>query len=378
MNVGMITCYINNFGACLQAYALQKAILSLEHQCRIIRYTPVRSLQKNNFFLRAGYHMYMFLKGIIYLETRYENARKHRFSDFRSTYLLFSEDWFSTNDALKKARLPYDAYVVGSDQLWNPLIHGNQNNPVYFLDFVPEGKRKIAYAPSIGIEHVPDSCINEMRNYLIKFDELSCREISGSNIVQLLTGRSCKTVLDPTLLITIEDWQKLIPTKPLVDQPYIFLYLFGQQTTTGNFIEYIAKRTGKKVVCIPFERREIRSQYRKISNAGPLEFLNLIRFAELVITDSFHATAFSINLNVPFYSLLRNTDTEKNNMNSRIFNILEMTGLCDRLIRSEDDFPEEISIEIDFTNANEIIEKKRECDLDYLKNAIDGNIRVDD
>ena len=125
-----------------------------------------------------------------------------------------------------------------------------------------------------------------------------------------------------------------------------------------------------RVICIPYNDRELYSSFYKIKYAGPKEFLYYIKNASLIITDSFHATAFALNFNVPFYTLLRNELTEECNMNSRVIDILSFVNLEERLIKSEDDFPNEINMKIDFTNANRIIEDKRRNDIKFLKECI--------
>lgn len=368
--VGLVTCYIDNYGACLQAYALQQVIINQGNICEIISYTPVSDLSNTNKALKIIKYIWRKFRGITNKTYRYELCRKSQFKLFRDKFLTFGITHYENIDMVFSNIPQYDSFVAGSDQLWNPLIHNN--NKVYFLDFVPEGKNRIAYAPSIGLSVLPDNYKDEMANMLLKFNTLSVREQDGANIVEEITGRPCRVVLDPTLLIDREDWYKIAgETTPQIAEPYIFCYLFGQPDYIGEFVKYVAEKTNYKVVLIPYTKREYDSPYIKIKKAGPPEFIGLIKNAALVITDSFHATAFSINFNVPFYSLLRNLDAELNNMNSRITNILDMVGLENRLIKSAEDFPAEIDLSIDFTAANHEIEKRRDEDITFLRNAIE-------
>jgi hypothetical protein len=371
--VGLVTCYIDNFGACLQAYALQRVIIKQGNMCEIIRYTPNKDLSNTNKVVKIIKYIWRKLRSITNETYSYELSRKSQFKLFREKFLIFGRTHYDNIDMVFSNIPQYDSFVVGSDQLWNPLIHSNSNNSVYFLDFVQDDKKRIAYAPSIGLSILPDIYKDEMARMLMKFDTLSVREQEGANIVEEITGRPCRVVLDPTLLLARDEWYKIAAEPiPKIEEPYIFCYLFGNGDYIGEFVEYVKQKTNYKVVLVPYTKREYDSSNIKIKKAGPHEFIGLIKNASLVITDSFHATAFSINFNIPFYSLLRNSTTELNNMNSRITNILGMVGLENRLIMSVEDFPAEINLEIDFTAANQEIAKRREEDIRFLRDAIGG------
>jgi hypothetical protein len=371
MRVGLLTAYVNNYGACLQAYALQKTINMMGYECEIVRYTPVPNVKLMTFGQRGIQlikDIKRFLKNPSYI---YTIERNFKFQRFRNQYLKFSSQNYPEIVDLYNNPPDYDAFVTGSDQLWNPIIHGMSNNRAYFLDFVPPGKKRIAYAPSIGISEIPEECKAEMAELLYKMDKISVREKVGKEIVESLTGKGCSVVLDPTLLIDKEKWSKM-SIKPNLDKPYIFCYVFGLGSYIGEFIKYAMEKTGYEVAVLPFTKREERSNYRKMHCVGPNEFLGLIQNASLIITDSFHATAFSISFNRPFYSLLRNSEGELNNMNSRIYNILELTGLTDRLIKPDTEFPADIFKSIDYDTVNVRLQEKREKDLAFLSEALGG------
>lgn len=368
--VGLMTCYMNNFGACLQAYALQSTIEHFGYPCEIIKYTPIRSLKEYNFLVTLALQMRSRLKSLHDPNYAYEIARKKNFDAFKKKYLKFGKAVYNEIEELYAKVPDYDVFVTGSDQIWNPMIHNGANNKAYFLDFVPQGRKRIAYAPSIGLTKLPAACEQEMGELIDRFDAVSVREADGKRIVDQISKKECRVVLDPTLLKTREDWLEMAPP-PLVQEPYIFCYIFSDQDYIGNFIQYVQKQLGLKVVTIPFTKREYESDALKIKSAGPLEFLSLIQNAALILTDSFHATAFSVNLNVPFYSLLRNTPDEKNNMNSRIVNILDKVHLSERLIPNEAAFPTKVELQVDFTASNAILNAQRETDLQFLRDEIE-------
>lgn len=369
--VGLLTCYMDNFGACLQAYALQRSIIKAGYNCEIVKYTPIKSLKDYGPLVNIGLWIRNHIKGFSSIVYSYENNRHTRFESFRKKNLVFSKQNYLSEELLFTAPPKYDIFVTGSDQIWNPNLYGGQNNKAYFLDFVPAGKKRIAYAPSIGVSSISQECGKNMADLLSKFDAVSVREEDGKHIIDSISDCGCRVVLDPTLLLTKEEWDALTGER-MINEDYVLIYLFGDRSYIKEFVDYVRLKTGLKIVTLPFHEREYQSDYTKIRKAGPIEFVNLIKHASLVITDSFHATAFSINLHVPFYSLLRNEVGDKNNMNSRIYNILSFSGLNERMIADRDDFPNEIIFQIDFSIADKKINEKRKEDFNFLKDALEG------
>lgn len=373
--VGLVTCFLNNYGACLQAYALQKVITALGHECQIIRYSPnPEIIHYDSLYIKAKM-LYRRIRGLFDNRYYYETSRIKMFNRFRKSTLVFGDKKFSSEDELYNYPFKYDYFVVGSDQLWNPIIHGG-NNKAYLLDFVTDWRKKIAYAPSIGLSVFPHDYAEEFSKLLGSFKYLSCREETGCKIVEQLSGKHCDFVLDPTLLLNKEEWISFSNSdkeSEKQEEPYIFCYLFSENQNITDFVDYVKSKSQIKIKCIPYTKRELESDIERVRFAGPKEFVQLIKNASLVITDSFHATAFSINLNVPFYSLMRNSQRERINMNSRIADILNFTGLTSRLVDCKDCYPKELSYCVDFSYANKIIGEKRTRDKGILKMVLNSN-----
>ena len=367
--IGLMTCFLDNYGACLQAYALQQVILKSGNDVEIIKYIGEQGYEPDHGWKKwIRNPLTRWIKGKISLNYRFYCERKPSFDSFRKRYLKFTPNSFHSFKELQEKANLYDAFVCGSDQIWNPnLYHGN--NSCYFLDFANKGQKRIAYAPSIGISQIPKEYQENMKELLNRIDVLSCREKTGSNIITKLCGKECRTVLDPTLLLSKEEWEQLSKA-PILKKPYIFCYVFAEQEYIGDFIKDVKKKTGLPVVTIPFSEREHNSDFQEIKYAGPEDFIGLIQNASLVITDSFHATAFSCNLNIPFYSLLRNKEGENNNMNSRILDLLRMLKLDHRLITNRENFPVRVSTNIDFSISNKLLQEKRNQDKEFLFNAL--------
>lgn len=383
MKTGLMSCYVDNYGACLQAYALQSAIESSGSECEIIKYTPYADLIRTTSYganseeeasvkiKRAIAHPVKFMKRRNF--TQNSALRSAKFESFRNSYLKFGDKLYESWDELRKDPPEYDNFVCGSDQIWNPVIHHNTNVGPYFLDFVPEGKKRIAYAPSIGVEKIPEECRSEMKEFLEKFDTLSVREQHGAELIKELSALSAPVVLDPTLLFDGKWWSEVCHPVT-VKKPYILCYLFNENPSTFRFVEFMKRKTGFDVVTLPQTFSDVYNKNIKIYDAGPAEFIWLIKNAELIITDSFHATAFSINFNKRFYCLRRNTTGEKNNMNSRITSILSLAGLEDRLIDNPDEGCKLPPNEIDYRSVNLRMAERRKRDLNFLKTALGAEV----
>ncbi len=381
--IGVETCFIDNFGACLQAYALQQTLIELGYSCEILNYQhqDVRNIQmynKKTYTIKSKiiYVIKAIIKNPYFFRNRKNtHLRTAAFETFRNRYLTFSKESFSSFEDLEKNAANYDMYVCGSDQIWNPTLGYARNLKVEFLDFVPEDKKRIAYAPSIGVSAIPDKYKDDMITYLNKMSHLSVRENRGTQIIQELTGLYAPTVLDPTLLFTRERWCKetesIVAKKWGMHKKYILCYLFGDLEYIEKLISHVKTITNMQIVVLPYNKREYECKYKKVFDCGPLDFVALIRDAALVCTDSFHATAFSINLQVPFYSLLRNEINSFEDMSSRLISILHIMDLSERLITPEMKFPTERIFDLNFKKSEEVLTKMRIESMKYLLNALE-------
>lgn len=205
-------------------------------------------------------------------------------------------------------------------------------------------------------------------------DYLSVRESTGVEIIKELSGRDAKHVLDPTLLLDGEKWSAILSDHRLIRKPYIFCYLFGDHEEYDTAIQRLRYISGSEldVVIIPFSETHLNNTYTKVYDACPLEFLNLIRNAEYVITDSFHATVFSILFSRQFFTLPRFKKNQANSMNSRIYSLLNAVGAQERIIEYSqvDSFIHDKMI--DFGAIHSKIAAMRNSSIEYLKGALEG------
>jgi hypothetical protein len=264
-----------------------------------------------------------------------------------------------------------DVFCVGSDQVWNAYYKFNSFN---FLDFAEDSKR-ISYASSMGTKDFPEEYKNDIKPLLSKFSHISLREEAGCNAVAKLTGRrDIKKVLDPTFLLDEEDW-KHVGDKAEIEfelpKEYILVYLIGNNENYAKQIEYLKQRTGiNNIIVIPaVENPNLTIKGAIIYRyAAVAEFIFLLYHATWVCTDSFHATAISINMGKNFTEFLRFKDGDKASQNSRIYDILNTFKLSDRLYTEENI---NWAKPIDFTKVHSILQALRKDSSEWLVNAIE-------
>lgn len=373
-NIGIITLYRGyNYGTSLQAYALKKVIGELGYYATILwtdeNAHSGRDIRINK-VLRMGVRMLIhpdLFKHTIEAYNRslrqpLDDAIKSKFIEFEKKHLQVKGLPFQK---LKNFAYAADtqALVCGSDQIWSAA--GANVEPLYYLRFAPIDKR-VAYAPSFGASKVPAYNQKLIKKYIAEIPYVSVREKQGAQIVFDLTKREVPVVLDPTLLVDWNQWEK--PEKG----DYFLLYFLSEPSlNTINKIAALAKRENCRIVALPY-RFCVYSKIKDIDypNAGPKEFVKLIRNARCVYTDSFHGTIFSINLNVPFWTIARNYGKGIVEQSSRITSILETFKLSGQYICNDAEAKLSDIPLLDFEEINLIRKEQKEKSLEYLKKAL--------
>ncbi len=372
-SVGIIT-YVRfyNYGTVLQAYALQKAVNSLLGvKAELIDYR-FSEKTKHTFMwylkVRCKRFFYYFTATRkIFKKLRYKKVflmKRPRFNDFFEHELVTSENTYLRGEDLRKNPPLYDIYMVGSDQTWSPLLG---LYPTLFLDFAPKGSVRVAYAPSIGVTSFSEENKQFYRKMLAPFKRISCREDIGARALSECYDGEVPTVLDPTLLLTSEQWSD-IAIKPNISGDYILCYLIGDRPYYRDYIRKLSRSMGCPAYYIPVSWRDVGEGNNLLSDVGPKEFLGLIKHAKCVCTDSFHGAILSLNMNTSFYSFLKVSGGENAQDNSRIVGILKKFGLTDRLRDAHS--PVEFKA-IDFNCVNERLEELRTASWKFLKEAVD-------
>lgn len=330
MKVGIITFHAShNYGSALQAYALQQTVIDLGHECEIINFRTARQKKfYRPFFLRKG------LRGVVkafaYPKLALDDLRKYRlFEKFLNNEMILTKKSYKSNDELKNESFRFEAVISGSDQIWNTYCFDFDSS--YYLDFFKEGK-KIAYSPSMGPDaekSVEDRFYPMIKDNIGKYDSISVRETGTARHLKTITGIDAKVTLDPTLLLPQKKWRELAGCDPLVKGDYIFLYTPWYDEKLYKGAIEIAEKFDLKVVCsledsYGFWRKHPRMNF--FTAVGPREFLNLVAYSKMVVSASFHAVAFSIIYEIPFYAYGGLKD-------NRIYPVLHQTGLegfCDK------------------------------------------------
>lgn len=374
--VGLLTLdsRIYNYGGFLQEMALQDIIKSLGYECEIIDYDASEEL--NTFSLKRGINNFTFEKVKDKLHKGKKvpissavsdsiAARKNKFDEYRINKMTLSKKMNAAD--LHRPDLPYDQLVCGSDQIWNP----DYNIPAFFLNFGRNDCHKIIYAASIGKDHLSKH-ENKIYKKLLEFpDYVSVREESAQKIISGLTAKRVELVLDPTLLPRNEYWEEKANDSSLRYKNYIFCYFLNLTEEKVKSVNDFAKKISCDIITIPYlhnEAEKYSSQFsgKLVSAIDPADFLNLIRNAEVVLTDSFHATVFSIIFQKDFWCFGRNAGSYS--MNTRLYTLLGYVGMQERMIDPENlqNKNRNNPINIDLHN----LERKRMESIAFLNKAL--------
>lgn len=371
--VAIMTWYsYRNYGTALQAAAMSYTVKKMAYDVDFIQYThkpisEVRNISVSLLFKKV--HNTLRRK---FLQTYSSEALEKKFRDFVKSSISETEPCRSYPE-LYDLNARYAAFLCGSDQIWSPICY----DPKYFLPFVEEENRMIAYAPSIGSTEISNPVIRDcMATYISRFRHLSVREQQGADLIRKLTGQEAKVVLDPTLLMNSYEWDGYIEKDQVqkISGDYIICYFLGASEKYMGYVRMLSRTMKIPYYVIPVTINQKRSEACVPFEVGPCEFVSLIKNAKYVITDSFHGTAFSINYNIPFSVFKRFGDNDPKNQNSRIFNLLGMLGLEGRLVEYQNKQDVQTELGCDFTDANVILAERREYSLNYLHSALKSAI----
>lgn len=364
MKIGIITFVHNNsYGAFLQAFALQYKLNSLGYDAEVIDLKKPTSSKWVKLYLLVVRACREFVKSPLKTikkllahfsqmksEPKFEGITKkeNKFYDFFYNDTRHSPIQYTSN-SLYSSKLPYDVYITGSDQVWNYAMTSRLD--VYFLKFAKKAK-KISYAASFGFSFFPFFLKTRYRKLIDNIDYISVRETTAVNLVKQISKKTVTKVLDPSFLLTKEEWLKLsIP----VDTPkrYILVY----DLMKSEWLDYIAKE-----ISVKFQAEIITP-----GECTPKEFISLINGALYVISSSFHGIAFSINFGKKFIAICR----KSKDTNSRIIDLLKSFGLSHALCFEGQEMDIE-NINFDYYRTTSFIENERVNSTNFLINSIYG------
>ena len=354
--------HTHNYGAVLQAYALQQTIQSLGHDNVIFEYPERGSLYgkwKGKDLKSTLRNCYV--NWLIFLRYQKISKRDKGFKQFHKRMSL-SRRYRSMSD-LRNDVLEVDAFIVGSDQVWN--LKGNPEFvPARLLDFGPENVIRCSYAASIEKLDYTDAQKDLVKRCLARFKGISLREESARKYIEDITGYSCVRCLDPVFLLSREQWNQ-IAVEPKIKEPYILCYQVQSVPGMQAVVDELKRRTGYKVVAICCDAiKRVRTDYT-IFDASPEEFLGLYKNAAVIVSASFHGTAMALVYNKPVYALV------KPKHGNRIKEILHLVGMDEFVIEETKRIPN--VDEVDYDEVDAILEKEKAFSYCYLKGILKTN-----
>ena len=367
MKIAVITRHaVSNYGSLLQTIATQFAITQLGHSCEIIDYirddetylkvekTLLRGKPKwNGSVLKRWIYLMLRQPESIIAGKFFENERKK--------YLCCSKR-YSSYDELIQEKPKADIYMTGSDQVWGPVANGSFDE-AYLLAFTEDADRRISYASSFGYTNMTDRLADYYKYWLQRYTAITVRENSAIDLLKALEISS-KQVLDPTLLMDGNHWKQFAGTKP--SSRYVLVYQIHNNPQVDAYAKKVARAKGVPLFRISTSLRRLGCDGKAIWLPDLKSFVGYIAGAECLVTDSFHGTAFAINLNVPFVEVLTENGTQSRNVS-----ILEMTDLTDRILRD----PEDVCLAdtpIDYQHVNQILEQKRQESFEIFERMLQG------
>ena len=365
MKVEIITLHrITNFGSMLQTYATQTAIEKLGHDAEVLDFVPEGISFKRGCWPKNNVPAWK--KLIKWLPLFAVNLIEYYdVNRFLRKYIHLSPKRYNCYQVIINDVPVADVYLSGSDQVWNT----QNNNPpedlkAYYLGFAPESKKRIAYAGSFGKNTFTDDEERIIKEYIAKYDYISVREDDGLKILQRFGFDNGVHVVDPTLLLRGDEWRKFASVKKAPKTGYVFVYNLNRNGLIKEVAKAVAKEKCLRIINFADTFDFIKGAENRFGNTAE-DFVNHIANADYVVTDSFHGTAFSLNLNRQVIVV------KAPRYNSRIESILRVAGLLDtRLVGTIEEGLKAASTIIDYNEVNPCIEAERKKSYDYLKNAL--------
>ena len=352
---------ITNFGSLLQTYATQEVVKRLGYDTEVIDYVPDGITFKRGCFPKNNTPL---LKKLVKLGPLFVcNLIQYNIVDnFLNRHITTTPKRYGKYSDLISDVPQADIYLSGSDQVWNTQNNNPKNDiKAYYLQFSPKGKKRIAFAGSFGKTEFSDEESKEISNYISQYNAVSVREDTALATLEQHGRKDGVHVLDPTMLLTPQEWQKLFQDRKQPEKGYVFVYNLNRNGLIKEIAKAIADKKGLKIINFADTFDFISGAQNRLFNT-PYDFLNYLSNADYVVTDSFHGTAFSINFNKQFITV------KAPKYNSRIESILRQTGLVEsRFVSSVDQALQTINNDIDYKTVNQIVDEARNKSISFLQ-----------
>ncbi len=356
----------HNYGSVLQAYALSKQLQLMGHEVEILNLRPESQRNTYRLIRKGDRGLHLLFRWLIYPALR---KRFRHYERFINEVLPITKQEYASTSSLAQADLHYDAYVCGSDQIWNPACQDFEL--AYYLQFLKKDDKakRISYAASLGKTEFSAGQLERMRGWVRSFDYISVREPRGAALIQSLTDTPVHSVCDPVILLDKEYWKQMA-VAPALKKPYILTYFLENNHGSRGLMEYLRRRTGFEVINLNEYIRDFVKPYHRYYSTSPEEFVGLFMNASLVYTNSFHGTAFATIFQKPLITAIAsNQATAQNNNDSRKIDYLMRLGLQNCLYT--DGLPDvQLTLKMDYSEAQQKLEAFRAESLRYLENAL--------
>jgi hypothetical protein len=356
-----ITCHnVYNHGASLQEYALLQFLLDKGYDAEAIHYKPTYLSRHFNLWAIDNPKYKVPLIKQLYLLAKLPQRlidlkRKKAFDQFHAQYIPTGKVIYTSNAELTMNLPEADAFICGSDQIWNSFFE-NGKDPAFYLDFVPIEKLKISYAASFAIDEIEEFLKPFVNEKISRLDSISVRETSGVRIVKELGIENAVQVLDPVFLLEKEHWNQFVTT---INEDFVFVYDFDSNPTIKQIALQLKKEKGWKIYTV---NSNIDYADTNFYLEGPEKFLSLVSQSKFNLSNSFHSTAFSILFKKQFVVVNR---MEK--INTRMRDLLDLFNLNKYLIINIKEF-NALSI-IDYKTIDEFITFHMQRSKEFLINA---------
>lgn len=370
MKIGIITWFTgSNYGTNLQAIALQYYLRKEGYEVNIINYevSDFKYKKEKNILEKLVYQPKKYT--INYALNKYTNdisSRDKKMTNAIQNNCILTSKITNIQQLIDICNT-FDLLVCGSDQIWNP----NWYNRFYFADYDDIKTRRISYAPSMGVNSIPNDIVPQIKRSIRKFDMISVREAKAADLLEAYTINRPEIVVDPTLLLSSMEWNEIFEKGDSEKDKYILAFFLNDEHVHLKATKAFAKKHAYKLIVVPYKGMTYLQNADIRADAGLEDLLDLIRNAEYVITDSFHITVFSIIYRKQFFTFKRFKEDAFTSQNVRITNLLNLVNLNERLIPYKSDRIKEMN-DIDYPKHISDLMNEIEKSKDFLRKAVES------
>lgn len=360
-----------NYGSVLQAFALQKYLQLKGYNVINLNYNASLTTKLLN-WLNSHNSVKLFIGKFVDLKIKKNKEKSKKFSVRAKKIERFKHDNMKVTKLcknpgeIKKISKNYNTFICGSDQIWSPALM----NPIFYFSFLKDDVKKISYAASFGVTQTSSLKQKKIKKLLERFDFISVRELEGQQFIKKITNLSVPVLTDPTLLIDRNTWNQYAGEKPYYNKPYIFCYMLKDNREYLKNVKMFADQKKIDVIIVPTTKGPFNTSFIEKIDIGPTEWLNLIKNATYIFTDSFHGGIFSLIFHKELVLFKRFSDSDKVSENSRIYTLAKKFKIENRVIDQENLNKITKLEKIDYSFVDKTIENDLLISAQWLMNAI--------